>query len=157
MITKEQTRAARSILDISQTDLAKLAFVGLSTVIDFEKGHRKPYKRNIEAIQSALEAKGVIFVDADDNYGVGVRMRWKIKSRLCPCCGYLTMDLQVASYHICPICNWEDDPVQNADDSFWGGANTLSLKDSRKNFKEIGVSDKRFINNIRKPLPHEIP
>ena len=75
MITKEQCKAARALIDLPQKDLANLASVGLSTVINFESGIRKSYERNLEAIQSALEAKGVIFINPDDNGGAGVRLK----------------------------------------------------------------------------------
>ena len=35
------------------------------------------------------------------------------KRHLCPCCGYLTLeDTSPGSHLICPICFWEDDPLQ---------------------------------------------
>jgi hypothetical protein len=30
----------------------------------------------------------------------------------CPCCGFLVFDQPAGSYDICPVCGWEDDPVQ---------------------------------------------
>lgn len=48
----------------------------------------------------------------------------------CPCCGYYTFEnepattLHDACFDICPVCYWEDDPVQLEDPTFAGGADT---------------------------------
>jgi DNA-binding transcriptional regulator YiaG len=63
-MTPEQSRAARGWLDLSQSDLAALANVSLSTVRDFEKGRRVPIGNNLNAMRSALEAKGIAFAEA---------------------------------------------------------------------------------------------
>lgn len=45
----------------------------------------------------------------------------------CPCCGYYTFDERPSgSYDICPVCFWEDDPVQLDDPSYEGGENTVN-------------------------------
>ncbi|MDR1013527.1 MAG: hypothetical protein LBL86_00885 [Coriobacteriales bacterium] len=50
--------------------------------------------------------------------------------KACPICGFKT--LRVDEIHdICPVCMWEDDPIQVDDPDFWGGANSLSLNDYR--------------------------
>ena len=41
----------------------------------------------------------------------------------------------VGDYEICPICHWEDDPVQRKDPDFKGGANKLSLNEAIKAYK----------------------
>ena len=43
---------------------------------------------------------------------------------------------------ICTVCGWQDDDIQNDDPDFAGGANTLSLNEYRRKFKE-----KRKINS----------
>ena len=53
-MTPEQSRAARGWLDISQSDLAELANVSLSTVRDFEKGRRKPIDNNLNAMKAVF-------------------------------------------------------------------------------------------------------
>jgi hypothetical protein len=53
------------------------------------------------------------------------------KNKKCPICGYYTLDAD-EPYNICPICDWEDDPIQTDDPNFWGGANDLSLNDYRE-------------------------
>jgi transcriptional regulator with XRE-family HTH domain len=74
-LTPEQCRAARAWLDWSQNDLAAAANVSQSTVRDFEKGRRIPIANNLEAIRTALEARGIGFVFADEDgqsYASGV-------------------------------------------------------------------------------------
>nr|WP_314070729.1 helix-turn-helix transcriptional regulator [uncultured Roseococcus sp.] len=69
-----QLRAARGLVDWSQSKLAEEAGVSLSTVKDFEAGRRSPIPASLEAIQRAIEAAGVIFV-AENGEGPGVRLR----------------------------------------------------------------------------------
>ena len=73
-IKPEQSRAARGLLDWSQTELGARANLGESTIRDFEKGRRVPTVNNLAAIRAALEAAGVIFV-AENGDGPGVRLR----------------------------------------------------------------------------------
>ena len=60
-MTPEQCRAGRALVDMSQQALADAAEVAKVTIISFEKGRRTPYKRTLDAIQQALEARGVRF------------------------------------------------------------------------------------------------
>ncbi|MDK9357365.1 MULTISPECIES: CPCC family cysteine-rich protein [Lelliottia] len=57
----------------------------------------------------------------------------KSKFYPCPRCGNKTIG-EIGNYEICPVCDWEDDPVQSSDPDFPGGANTLSLLEARKEF-----------------------
>lgn len=74
LITRDQCRAARALLQISQVDLATAVGLSKQTVIDFERGARNPHKSNLLAIQAALEASGVEFIDSNGG-GPGVRLR----------------------------------------------------------------------------------
>ncbi len=67
-----QSRAARGMLDWSQTHLAVASNLSESTVRDFEKGRRVPSTNNLAAIQRALEAAGIEFTDGD---APGVRLK----------------------------------------------------------------------------------
>jgi anaerobic ribonucleoside-triphosphate reductase len=49
----------------------------------------------------------------------------------CPCCGSRVITTQ-GGYEICDVCGWEDDPVQSAEPDYAGGANKLSLNQTRK-------------------------
>ena len=75
----------------------------------------------------------------------------------CPCCGYNTFDSPDKNdYSICPVCYWERDKCQLQDEDFDGGANKVSLKTARENFKKFGASEERFIDKVRKPLKEEM-
>ena len=73
MITPAQSRAARALIEWSQSDLAAAAHLGLSTIRDFEKGRRTPTHNNLLGIKLALEAKGVVFI-GEDGEGTGGRL-----------------------------------------------------------------------------------
>jgi transcriptional regulator with XRE-family HTH domain len=69
-----QCRAARALLNITQPELAKLAGLGLSTVVDFEKERRQVSLAAVETIQRALRRAGIEFID-ENGGGLGVRLR----------------------------------------------------------------------------------
>lgn len=73
-ITPGQCRAARALLDITQPALAKMAALGLSTIVDFEKSRRDVSRDAVHAIQKALQQAGVQFIARNDA-GPGVRLR----------------------------------------------------------------------------------
>ncbi|EQA0898450.1 hypothetical protein A6C84_004098 [Escherichia coli] len=54
---------------------------------------------------------------------------------LCPCCRKYAFSGH-GSYEICPLCNWEDDPVQEEEPNYGGGANVMSLNEARKAYAE---------------------
>jgi transcriptional regulator with XRE-family HTH domain len=74
-ITAAQCRAARALIGWSREALAEHSLVGLRTLIDFERGARKPQLRTNLDIRRALEGGGVIFIDEDDKEGPGVRLQ----------------------------------------------------------------------------------
>ena len=74
LISPAQSRAARGLLSIPQTELARLADLGQSTVIDFERERRVVSEQAIAAIRAALESAGVVFLDENGN-GPGVALR----------------------------------------------------------------------------------
>jgi predicted transcriptional regulator len=74
-----QCRAGRALLEITQTQLAKSAGLGLSTVVDFEKRRRDVSIESVESMFQALVRAGVEFVD-ENGGGHGVRFRKRQRS-----------------------------------------------------------------------------
>ena len=75
----------------------------------------------------------------------------------CPCCGYRTLSSEKrGSYEICPVCYWEDDKVQFVDPEYKGGANRVSLRQARANFKSFGACEPELVAKVRKPLEDEV-
>jgi len=73
-ISPAQCRAGRALLEMTQSGLAKLAGLGLSTVVDFEKQRRLVSTEAITAIQHALKLAGVEFI-VENGGGPGVRLK----------------------------------------------------------------------------------
>ena len=73
-MTPAQCRAARALLGITQSQLARAAKLGLSTVVDFEKERRLVSEEAVKAMQTALQRAGIVFVE-DNGGGEGVRFR----------------------------------------------------------------------------------
>ena len=75
----------------------------------------------------------------------------------CPCCGcYTFKKMPSGDYDICPVCFWEDDRKQFDDEDLEGGANSVSLRQARANYKAFGCCEERFSGNVRKPTDEEI-
>jgi hypothetical protein len=55
------------------------------------------------------------------------------------------------------VCNWEDDNIQAADPTLEGGANSISLSQARRNFKDFGTISWDALSRVCKPIPEEIP
>jgi transcriptional regulator with XRE-family HTH domain len=77
-ISSAQSRAGRALLEMTQTELARLAELGLSTVVDFERQRRQVSSEAIEAVRDALQRAGVEFID-ENGGGPGVRLRKRQK------------------------------------------------------------------------------
>ena len=73
-MTPAQCRAARALLDMTQSKLADAAQLGLSTVVDFEKERRQVSESAVQAMQQALEAAGIEFFP-ENGGGEGLRFR----------------------------------------------------------------------------------
>jgi transcriptional regulator with XRE-family HTH domain len=59
---------------MTQSQLARAANLGLSTVVDFEKERRLVSEEAASAIQSALQRAGIEFMD-ENGGGEGLRLR----------------------------------------------------------------------------------
>jgi transcriptional regulator with XRE-family HTH domain len=70
-MSRDQCRAARALLKMTQKQLADAAGVGTSTVMNFELGTRRNVTPEmVQSIRIALELAGVMF---DGNGGVKLR------------------------------------------------------------------------------------
>ncbi len=67
-------------MDLTQGGLALVAKLGLSTVVDFERGRRQVSIDAILQIRTALESLGIEFV-AENGSGEGVRLKKTRPSR----------------------------------------------------------------------------
>jgi len=74
IFTPAQCRAGRALIGLNQPGLAEAADLGLSTVVDFERGRRKVSTAAAQAMRAALEAAGVVFLDPTGGKGPGVRL-----------------------------------------------------------------------------------
>src|SRR5260370_15217341 len=70
-MTPAQCRAGRALIELKQPALAEKAGLGLSTIVDFERGRRAVSAEVVAAIARALEAAGVEFTNGGQP---GVRM-----------------------------------------------------------------------------------
>lgn len=77
-ITPAQCRAARSLLNWSQEELASKSEVSRPTIAEFERGNRTPYAPNMTAITRAFVDAGVVFIgDGEESPGGGAGVRLK--------------------------------------------------------------------------------
>lgn len=75
----------------------------------------------------------------------------------CPCCGYYTFELKPDNtFEICPVCFWEADGVQLSKPYSNNGANRVSLLEAKRNFRQFGVIELRFMKYVRKPQEDEL-
>jgi transcriptional regulator with XRE-family HTH domain len=70
IFNSDQLRAARSLLDWSQQELATRAQVAVSTIADFERGVRNPMTNNLKAIRRVVEQGGVVFIEGGVRRGI---------------------------------------------------------------------------------------
>ncbi len=77
MLTAPQIRGARAFLGWTQAELAEKAKIGLMTVKRVEIGRGPPAANTttLLSIQGACERAGIVFVNADERGGEGVRFR----------------------------------------------------------------------------------
>lgn len=77
MLHSKQIRAARALLGWKQSDLAKVAKIGLATIQRLEKGDGPVmgHTSTVMQIQQACEKAGIRFLDHDDEGGIGARLK----------------------------------------------------------------------------------
>jgi len=74
LLTPEQLRAARGLLDWSRADLAKRSGTAPETIQAFEIGASDPKLSTLRKWRLALQRAGVEFIDAEADKGPGVRL-----------------------------------------------------------------------------------
>lgn len=75
MILPAQIRMARAALGVSVRVLAERSGIAESTIHRFEANKGGMQTGTLDRLQLALEADGVIFINADANGGPGVRLK----------------------------------------------------------------------------------
>ncbi len=77
MISSQQIKAARALLEWTQPKLAAASGVSVPTIIRMEGslGPSRSVAGNVEAVRRALEDAGIIFRDPDERGGAGVRLK----------------------------------------------------------------------------------
>lgn len=77
MLTSEQIRAARALLDWKQEALAKKAGIGLATLQRLERGSG-PLMAHVSTavkIEKALSKAGIRLIESNAEGGLGVRLK----------------------------------------------------------------------------------
>ncbi|MDI9859380.1 CPCC family cysteine-rich protein [Flectobacillus roseus] len=77
----------------------------------------------------------------------------------CICCGHKTLtEKPTGTFEICPVCFWEDDPIQRYDPDYEGGANPISLKQAQSNFIDFEACDldmKKYVRPANSDEPKD--
>lgn len=76
MITGSLCKAARALVDVTREKLAKRSGVDEDVIEAFERNISTPDSATIEALQSALEALGALFIPEEGANGAGVRLKF---------------------------------------------------------------------------------
>jgi transcriptional regulator with XRE-family HTH domain len=77
LIAPVQIKMARAAVGLGIRELAELAECAPSTILRFEGGKGGMQSGTLARLQKALEKEGVVFLEADEKYGPGVRLRSK--------------------------------------------------------------------------------
>ncbi len=62
---RETLKGARVRLGMNQEQLAKAAGLSRGAIAEFESGKTAPHQSTLDAIQGALEARGLVFTNGD--------------------------------------------------------------------------------------------
>lgn len=65
----------------------------------------------------------------------------------CPVCRYKTFS-ELGTWHTCPVCGWNSDPMQEALPTEAVGSNSISLQQAKENFAQIGAITRDHLNRI---------
>lgn len=58
------------------------------------------------------------------------------ENKKCACCGEFSLPKN-SIFEICPVCNWQDDELQNENPAYKGGANQMSLNEAKEQFERL--------------------
>jgi transcriptional regulator with XRE-family HTH domain len=75
MLTPDQSRAARGLLDLRLEDLAARSGISVTTISNFESGSSRTLPANVRVMRLALEEAGAVLIAEDDKAGPGVRLQ----------------------------------------------------------------------------------
>ncbi len=77
----------------------------------------------------------------------------------CPCCGYLTLPVprEDALAYICPVCFWENDVFDPAEDAPSDENGGMTLREGRENYRRYGAVRPDLAQYTRPPRPEERP
>lgn len=75
MLDPIQMKLARVALGLGVRELAEAADIAPSTITRFESGKGGMQARTLDKIQRALQRGGIVFIEADADGGVGVRLK----------------------------------------------------------------------------------
>ncbi len=73
ILTPEQCRAARALLDWKQEELREKSGISQKTIADFERDRRQPLVPTLVKLRQTFEAAGIEFLDNGE--GQGVRLK----------------------------------------------------------------------------------
>jgi transcriptional regulator with XRE-family HTH domain len=74
MVFGSQIRAARALIGLKQAELAKAAGLSTTAIKNIETGQTDAKQSTIRLIEDALRELGVVFFEADQDGGPGVRL-----------------------------------------------------------------------------------
>ena len=72
VITPNQCKAARDLLEWKQTDLAEKSTIGITTITEFERGLRELAARTMKELKRTFEEAGIEFINDDKKIGAVV-------------------------------------------------------------------------------------
>lgn len=76
MFTGPLCKAARALVQVSRSKLAKRSDVDVNILEMFERGLQTPDAATIEALKRALEELGAVFIPEQGSNGAGVRLKF---------------------------------------------------------------------------------
>jgi transcriptional regulator with XRE-family HTH domain len=75
MITASQCRAARALTEVTREMLAEHSGISEKEIKQFERKLSEPGADTVNALQTALEALGALFIE-ENGGGIGVRLKF---------------------------------------------------------------------------------